>query len=135
MNRRRGESHSWFALFLRLGALLAVAFALVLALRRRYITYAIAGDSMLPAFRDGDFVIARRLDSRSLPRVGDVVLAPDPRDPTRTLVKRVAAVDLHRYVTLVGDNPIASTDSRHFGPVPADTIIARVSGRYWPLFR
>jgi hypothetical protein len=73
-----------------------------------------------------------RLDR--LPRVGDVVLAGDPRDPTRELIKRVAAVG-RDGVELRGDNPGASTDGRTFGPVLAPAIQWRVRLRYWPLTR
>lgn len=34
---------------------------------------------------------------------------------------------------VLGDNPAASTDSRTFGPVPADRVIGRVWFRVWPL--
>jgi type IV secretory pathway protease TraF len=35
-------------------------------------------------------------------------------------------------VTVVGDNPAASTDSRTFGPVPPKLVRGRVVYRYWP---
>ena len=51
---------------------------------------AVAGASMEPTFRDGDWLLVRRL--RRPPRRGDVVVASDPREPGRLLVKRVHAV-------------------------------------------
>jgi phage repressor protein C with HTH and peptisase S24 domain len=79
----------------------------------------ISGDSMVPTFRDGDETLAVR---RWRPvRVGDLVIAPDPRDPRRQLVKRCVG-RTGRLASLAGDNPSASTDSRSFGPVPVRSI-------------
>lgn len=133
MPQVKGEPHPWFALFLRA---LAAVVALVIVrawLLRRFVTYEVRGESMLPTFSDGDFLVARRLPPAGVPAPGDVVLALDPRDPGRTLLKRIAATGPAGQVTLLGDNPAASTDSRTFGDVPAEAILARVCFRYWPL--
>ena len=85
---------------------------------------------MMPALLPGDRLLAVRLG----PRVGDVVLAPDPRDPRRELIKRV--IRINRFGAILGgDNPAASTDARTFGAIPAAVIRWRVVGRYWPLRR
>jgi len=69
---------------------------------------------MLPTFLPGETVTAVR---RWRPvRVGDVVVVPDPRDPTRWLLKRCAAKS-NGSLDLRGDNPTASTDSRDFGAI------------------
>jgi len=119
----------------RLALVALAAVTLVSWLRRHYLRFEVAGESMLPTFREGDFLLARRVVPGQLPRTGDLVLANDPREPSRTLLKRVGGVDLHGQVTLLGDNAGASTDSRHFGAVPAEAIIARVAFRYWPRAR
>jgi len=61
-----------------------------------------------------------------------VVAVVDPREPNRVLVKRVDGVDEGGPVTVVGDNPAASTDSRTFGAVDADLVLGRAVYRYWP---
>jgi len=62
-----------------------------------------------------------------------VVLARDPRQPTRELIKRVAVVR-DGSIELRGDAP-ASADSRSFGSLPRDAVEWRVVFRYWPLSR
>ena len=84
---------------------------------------------MAPTLLPGDRLLAIRL-ARS-PRVGEVVLAPDPRATSRELVKRVAGID-GNAITLRGDNPAASTDARSFGQLPVSAVRWRVVLRYWP---
>jgi len=93
---------------------------------------AVAGASMEPTFRDGDWLLVRKL-SRP-PRAGEVVVATDPREPARLLVKRVSSV-AHGRVTVHGDHPGASTDSRQFGPIPDSAVVGRPFLRYAPLHR
>lgn len=70
------------------------------------------------------------------PRVGDIVAVPDPRDSRRLLVKRVVATDARRRILRVeGDNRIASTDSRTFGPVSRHEVLGRAVYRYFPSTR
>lgn len=105
--------------------------AVVTALRRADVV-AVRGGSMAPALRAGDRLLVLRLDRA--PRVGEVVLAADPRDRQRELIKRVIVLR-GGLVTLRGDAPHASTDSRVFGTVPAAAIRWRAVLRYWPLAR
>jgi nickel-type superoxide dismutase maturation protease len=88
----------------------------------------VEGTSMLPTLAPGDRLLvvrARRL------RVGDLVAVDDPGRPGRLLVKRVAG-DHRGHLELRGDNPVASIDSRTFGPVPPSAVRGRVVRRYWP---
>ena len=100
----------------------------VRAARVRLVTYEVEGRSMLPALRPGDWVIVDRGGATS---PGTIVLAPDPREPQRTIAKRVAGIE-GGAAWLLGDNPPASTDSRTFGAVPLDELQGRVRWRYWP---
>jgi len=92
----------------------------------------VSGDSMEPTLRDGDRVVVRRLGRA--PRAGDVVLVPDPRQPARSLLKRIAAIH-SEGIELAGDHPERSTDSRQFGPVDPGSIEGRAVFRYLPLHR
>lgn len=93
---------------------------------------AVAGHSMEPALREGDWLFV--LPPRRQPRVGEVVVLRDPRDSTRLLLKRVAAVR-DGEVTVMGDRRDHSTDSRYFGDVPLSDVVGRAAFRYKPLAR
>lgn len=64
-------------------------------------------------------------------RPGEVVALRDPRDAGRVMVKRVQSVG-PGGLEVRGDNAKASTDSRHFGPVPPASVLGRVVYRYHP---
>ena len=72
------------------------------------------GPSMLPTYLSGQRLTAVR-PWRPI-RVGDVVVARDPRNQTRWVVKRCVA-RTRSMLDLRGDNPTMSTDSREFGLV------------------
>jgi nickel-type superoxide dismutase maturation protease len=108
---------------------LVACLALALVARRLDVVE-VRGRSMAPTLLPGDRLLALRL--RRLPRRGEIVLAPDPRDPSRELVKRVRAVDA-TGVTLRGDNPAFSTDARAFGVIPAGRVGWRIVARVWPV--
>jgi nickel-type superoxide dismutase maturation protease len=108
--------------------LVLIVGALGVRLASRWLDVAeVRGRSMSPALLPED----RLLVVRAAPRAGDIVLAHDPRDPRREVIKRVANVDTSG-VTLRGDNPAASTDARTFGAVPLAAVEWRVVARYWP---
>ena len=91
----------------------------------------VRGDSMRPALEPGDRLVivpARRLAP------GQLVALADPREPARLVVKRVAAASA-TGVTVLGDNPTASTDSRHYGPVAPGAVRGRAVYRYSPEWR
>ncbi|XP_065861645.1 mitochondrial ATP-independent inner membrane protease subunit 1a [Euphorbia lathyris] len=113
------------------------------------------GESMLPTLNlSGDVLVVEHFSHR-LERVrpGDVVLVRSPSDPTRMITKRIvamagdtitflphpAATERSRtiqvpkgHIWIQGDNMYASTDSRHYGPVPYGLIQGKVFLRVWP---
>ena len=116
---------------IRRGLIWSVLAVVVALLLRRVDVVEVRGRSMAPALLPGDRLLVARLGT---PRVGDVVLAFDPRDPRRELVKRVSGLEGGR-VTLRGDNRSQSTDARTFGALPQNSVGWRVVGRYWPADR
>ena len=95
---------------------------------------AVEGGSMRPTLEPGDWLLVDPDAYRETPpAVGDLVLVPDPREPSRLLVKRVAAVhDEGRELFVRGDTATASTDSRTFGSVRTSEVEGRPWFRYWP---
>ncbi len=136
MSTQRGRQRPLFSSLAR-GVALGAGLAVAGAARRWVDVVEVQGGSMAPTLRAGDWlVIERRTYERRAPRVGEVVLARDPRDPSRELIKRVAAVDVEAgTVELRGDAPDASTDSRDFGAVPTASVRWRAVARYWPVDR
>lgn len=109
-----------------------------------------SGPSMHPTIHDGDLVLAERLSiSAGNIHRGDIVGCLSPYEPEQLLCKRVVAKEADAvnspllpdlrvprgHVFLQGDNYKASTDSRHFGPVPAGLVQIRLSLRIWPMSR
>ena len=97
--------------------------------------YAVDGQSMEPAYREGDRLFVNRLAYRRRPpAAGDVVVLHDPEQPDRVLGKRVAfdhdAAREPAGVYVLGDNAEASRDSRMFGPVPLNSIVGKAWFRY-----
>ncbi len=79
----------------------------------------VTGTSMLPALKPGTIVIAVR--PRHI-RVGDIIIVV--HDGLEK-IKRITAIQ-DRHVFVQGDNAAASTDSRQFGWLPIEAVIANV---------
>jgi mitochondrial inner membrane protease subunit 1 len=119
----------------RHGRALTLAVAVIVAAATSVRRIEVAGTSMSPALEPGDrLLVVGTVWTRFLwPRPGDVVAVRDPRHPGRTLVKRVAAIDRARAtIDVLGDAREASTDSRHFGPLPRSSVVGRAVYRYAP---
>ena len=81
----------------------------------------VRGESMLPVYRPGDFVIVRRV-SRSTLKAGDVVVFENFF--YGMLIKKIDKVrEEGVYVLGTGEN---SLDSRRLGPVPLEAIQGKV---------
>ena len=81
--------------------------------------YRVAGESMQPTYRPGDTLVGWHWFR---PRPGQVVVVM--RDG-RPLIKRVIRL-AGDAIWLEGDNPGASTDSRHFGTLDRQNLRARI---------
>jgi nickel-type superoxide dismutase maturation protease len=91
----------------------------------------VAGPSMEPSVRNGDWWLVRRTDRVS---PGDVVLLAHPNRPHALIVKRLARREGDGWWVL-GDNESASEDSRQFGVVPLALVQGRLWWRYRPIWR
>lgn len=91
----------------------------------KYGTVAVSGDSMLPTFRSGDWLLVAWADTF---RIGDVIVVEREERPGVFLIKRVERNDDGRY-WVEGDNKSISTDSREWGAVAEIEIVGRVVTR------
>jgi nickel-type superoxide dismutase maturation protease len=133
-----GEDRPTFEAGLRTGVVVAGLLLAAAPIASRFargwsLRGGIVGDSMAPLLRDGDWILVDPdAYRRRPPRPGELVVVPDPREPERIVVKRVAAIDSRGLLDLAGDNPARSTDSRRFGPVDPGGVLGRPWARYWP---
>jgi len=98
----------------------------ILILLRRRSEVLIAGDSMLPVLASGDRVV---VDPSAEITAGDIVVAFHPYKASVSVVKRVDEILPDGRVILIGENLAESTDSRHFGTLPAKAIFGKVVAR------
>ena len=99
----------------------------------RFGTVEVSGNSMLPTFYEGDWLLIRLLSGKkhSL-KVGRVYLIEDPKRPGIKLIKRLKQTRMEHgvlWLWVEGDNS-ASTDSRSWGWISSDKFIAQVLLRY-----
>lgn len=78
---------------------------------------------MAPTLADGDEVLVLRGPARP----GDIVYVRHPFRSDIKLIKRLTSID--GGLTVAGDNPDASSDSRTLGVLPAGHLIGRVTSR------
>ncbi len=105
--------------------------------------FIVHGSSMIPNFENGDYLIIDEISYQfRRPERGEVIVFRYPKDPSQFFIKRVAGLpgDKIGNITLtddeyfvLGDNTLASSDSRFWGPVKSNLIIGRALLRLWPL--
>lgn len=78
---------------------------------------------MSPTLNHGQIVVCRKTNRVKPTDV--ILLLREGKD----IIKRVGLVEGGKLY-LLGDNPAASTDSRHFGTVSVDEVIGKV---VWPI--
>jgi len=94
---------------------------------RRMTRVAVSGHSMEPGLRAGDWLI---VDRRARVEVGDVVVALDPRENGRVIVKRVNKMGTDNQLLLSSDHPAHAGEE--IGPFRQSAVLGRAWLRYWP---
>ena len=88
---------------------------------------------MAPTLAPGDWLLVDPLAYHERPPApGELVVAHDPRQPERWLVKRVAAVAPDGRLLLAGDHPAHGPDHDPLPPLTTDALLGRPWLRYWP---
>ncbi|SEN49857.1 nickel-type superoxide dismutase maturation protease [Actinacidiphila rubida] len=100
--------------------------------RLSYQVVEVTGPSMAPTLLHGDWLLIQKVSSgAALVREGDVVVLRHPLQQDLLIVKRaVERRDGGWWV--MGDNRFVENDSREFGTVPDELVLARARGRFRP---
>lgn len=94
----------------------------------------VVGRSMLPTYKEGSLLLTTRLFNRDKLEVGQVYVfrRQDSDGEEHLVVKRltnnvtVPHSDFNNLCYFEGDNPKESYDSRHYGFINAEDIVAKV---------
>ena len=96
-------------------------------------TVVVAGNSMAPAYNQGDYLLVAKLSGREHKfTVGKVYLVADPIRPGVKLLKRLKESRMEHGVIrywVQGDNP-NSSDSRDWGWIDSEQFLGKVIVRY-----
>ena len=93
----------------------------------------ISGNSMLPAYADGDRVLIKYRSSDLQPvHVGEVVMIEREGE---LMIKRITRYEIGSHtgvgmISVEGDNKEESIDSRHWGAIPSRFVIAKVLKKF-----
>src|SRR5438270_454555 len=85
------------------------------------------------ALFDDECPLAVAVGGSAVRGLGDVVAARRPHRRQAELINRIRESRAPGTYSLLGDNPLEGTVSRHFGVVTQEHMTARVRWRYWPL--
>ncbi|MBD0738016.1 nickel-type superoxide dismutase maturation protease [Streptomyces sp. CBMA29] len=92
----------------------------------------VTGPSMAPTLLHGDWLLIQRIASGAEQvREGDVVVLRHPLQQDLLIVKRAVERREGGWWVL-GDNTFVENDSREFGAVPDELVMARARGRFRP---
>lgn len=92
----------------------------------------VTGPSMAPTLLHGDWLLIQKIGSGAeLVRAGDVVVLRHPLQQDLLIVKR-AVERREGGWWVMGDNAFVESDSRDFGTVPDELVLARARARFRP---
>lgn len=72
-----------------------VVFGAVFALLYLFVAqfHKVSGNSMVPTFHNGDFLITEKISNRvKQPKLGDIIVLKNPRDESQDFIKRIIAL-------------------------------------------
>lgn len=91
----------------------------------------VCGLSMYPTFDDGSIILTERVDNLEIEK-GEVYVFKRPTSDGKTLrvIKRVHDIyfkDGKMLCYILGDNPSMSYDSREYGYIDSEEVVAKVT--------
>lgn len=128
---------------------LVVIAVLIIAPVRLWVAqpFIVSGASMEPTFETGDYLIIDEFSYHfQKPQKDDVIVFRYPLDKSKFFIKRIEGLpgETVKYngqelklgdneYFVLGDNTMASSDSRIWGPVEENLIVGRALVRLWPI--
>lgn len=104
---------------------------LLLLLLRRRKRLKVVGRSMYPTLKPGDEILLDPYAYRqNLPQADDLIVTMHPCQNNLAIVKRIDFIDVKGNYFLIGDNPLASTDSREWGAIALEDIRGKVTSLF-----
>lgn len=107
-------------MILVLGLVLVVS---LIYLLYKYPYVQVVGESMLPTYKNGQLLKAKRLSKTETLTVGNVYVFKAPYN--KVVIKRLNYIDSNRLF-FIGDNIQCSFDSRSYGYIPRENVIAEI---------
>lgn len=81
----------YFIEFFQTVVVIGAIFALIYLFVARF--HKVSGNSMVPTFHNGDFLITEKVTYRfGTPKTGDIVILKNPRDESQEFIKRIIAL-------------------------------------------
>lgn len=108
---------------------IVVLITLFLLLKYLFPVAQVEGDSMLPTYREGEYLICRRVFFKKKCKVNKIYvihLRDDENGKPYYVIKRLNKVFRGGYYWFLGDNADVSYDSRHYGSIESKRVIAEV---------
>ena len=112
--------------------LIGVFLSLVILIKTQHLIR-VTGDSMSPNYVDGEILFATSFFKAKNLKEGDVMIYRPPTassEEVKFVIKRIHHVlvtpEGKMFFYFLGDNPQVSFDSRRYGYVPKDKLVAKV---------